>query len=277
MASSFKIGVLFCIYGQPNYIDNCLAPWIKARDTVFANCEWVLGAVSVPFSEYKPMFDAGLAKPDTQSEDILNGYMEAQKLDFLLSSSNFYSEAEARTFILRPLLQSNCDYVILVDVDEFYEEKDILAIVNFISLNPWVTWFRLSLKNYVFDTNTYLRAPFTPPRVFKVSTNGYKLDHFYFDNDVHYKGTIVGGGAFKDTNISYTQLPAMVIPKTVAFIKHYSWLNNEVSKAKVAYQEAHFKHGAGCSFKWSEANVLTWNMDYFKAIGQRPPEVLKDA
>ena len=136
-------------------------------------------------------------------------------------------------------------------------------IFKFVENNPFTTWFKIHFKNYVIDKNHYI-TDFCPPRIFRTES----IAEFFYDNDCLYYTD--GGG-----KVSYLNFPSMTVPKNIAFVKHYTWLDNERSKQKCEYQEKHFAHGAGCSFKWENSH-LTWNLEYFKKTGTSIPEIYQD-
>ena len=56
--------------------------------------------------------------------------------------------------------------------------------------------------------------------------------------------------------------PCGIIGQNVAWIRHYTWLNNERSKKKVEYQKA---RGWTCSYEWDyNENKLKFNAEYYK-------------
>jgi hypothetical protein len=256
---------------MPDYIEGSLTPWVSAKkDRFLDGVEVVISAVSLPFAEYKGNNDP----IDYRSEDILNGALAIGDIDYLTTGPAYISEAEARTLALKPLIDAKCDVFAIWDGDEHPSIEQIENIIKFVNLNPWQTWFKLSYKNYVFDENTYLVDRFQPPRIFRVTSNGYTLKDFYFDNDVRYEGFVAGAGGFENKVLSYKDLPNKVIPPAWSDIKHLSWLSNESSKRKVAYQMAHFGQ---CSYKWDEVNdKLAFNEEYFAKLGLPIPEVASD-
>jgi hypothetical protein len=170
-------------------------------------------------------------------------------------------------------LQQGCTDIVLFDGDEVITLEQLTDIVNFVKLEPWISWFNFSYKNFVFDTNTYLKDSFTPPRWFKVETNGYKLKNFYWDNDAVYYGVVNKHSQFLEKTISYKELPNKIIPKFTAFLNHYTWLNDERSRQKVNYQNKHFGH---CSFAWDESKGgLIFNENFYRQNNLELPKVVK--
>lgn len=259
-----KIGVLICGYDCEKEIVSVLTPWQTARVSKMGGHDFILSMVHGQFTEC------------ASDNIVIPNWAPKARLDYITSPTEPGSEAFMRNLALRPLLEQNCDYIWLVDADEYYTVSDIHEIMNFVVLSKWESWFRLSFKNYVFTRSQYLSTAFTPPRIFKNKTNGYQIKEFHYDNDIVYRGTIVDGNAFVNKEVNYTDLPSKTIPKNIAWVRHESWLNNERSKAKVAYQEKHFAHGAGCSFAWDDVMGLVWNDNYFNKTGQPIPTLKND-
>jgi len=256
-----KIGVLYCGYNCEEHLSS-LNTWTEWRMQDPQNR--AIAAVSIPFKEYK---DFKYSIDNTHG--ILAEKLKFQAIDALFIEPQHISEAEARNLGIKHLLETKCDYIILADADEHYKLIEIDAIIDFIGLDPWCSWFSFSLKNYVFDSKTYIVEPFTPPRAFRVNTNGHELQGLYWDNDPTYVNSLTGAA------INYKALPNKVIPAHVAFPKHLTWLSNEKSKLKCDYQQSHFK--GICGYRWNElTDNLEFNPDYYSKIGQPFPKLAKE-
>jgi hypothetical protein len=259
-----KVGVLFCSYSQPEYLIESLAPWMDAREGKLFNNSYLVAAVSVPFKEYKDL----LTPLDDITPNKLRVLKENNQIDELIDRPVYISEIDARQKALKYLLGNQCDIIISWDGDEFIKLSEMERIFNFVNVNKFISWFNLSYKNYVFNDHTYLEEPFTPPRIYKVKTNGYTLDSYIYDNNVAYKNDLNG------RIIDHRDLPSVIIPSTVAFLRHYSWLNNEGSKNKILYQ---MKRWNTCSYQWNyEKNCLEFNEKYYHNIGQSLPKVIEE-
>lgn len=224
------IGVIFTAYNVEPYVRESLEPFLREGFKV--------SAVSVPFRQYRNQ-----RFYEDKTTEILKEYKEISVID----SPLYIDEHQARQFALNKLY--DCDYIWLVDGDEIYSKENIDQIVEFISKEDSTCWFKLCLKNYVFNKSTYLEDPFVPPRIFKMFFNGYHSPEFYWDNDLCYSS--LGSTA----KVKYTNLPVKTVPQEVAWIDHYSWLNDGIGKRKVRYQE---DRGWDCSFLWGE-NGLEFN------------------
>ncbi len=250
-----KIGILLTAYNQKEYIDDCMEGLIAFKESNYVT----ISCVSVPFKEYKE-----ISSEDDGTRDTVAHYHERGYIDYLFTHPDFISEAEARNLALQPLLDSGCDYILLVDADEIYDNKHLKDIFEFVDSCEFIAWWTIALKN--FWGEGYIKEPFCPPRIFKTRLeSGLKLSKFYFDNEVFYSNS--------EHNISFENLPKQDISKEVAWIPHYSWLNNEKTKTKIIYQEKHFSHGAGCSYKWGE-NGIEINEEYYRKTGEKKPTII---
>lgn len=274
-----KIGIIFVSYNDLDNVEKSLSPWIHAKDKKLDGHEFIISAISLPFEGYK---DIPGFQEDETTYKILETALMYEKIDFLITGPKYIKETEARTLGMAPLLLEDfkrnpdktltmippCDYIWQVDSDEFYTQKEISKIIKFIEFNPDVTWFKGSLKNYIFDEKHYLEQSFNPSRIHKTKSNDFKVYIFNEDNDICYMHTecvtVVPQGFF----------PSLTIPKNVAFVKHLTWLNNDKSKKKIAYQTS---RGWQCSYKWNEEkNCLEFNENYYSKNNLSLPIVLND-
>jgi len=252
-----KYGIIYCGYNTEDYTLDSIRPFLQDQ-----NC--VVSAVSVPFAEYKNIdsFEDG-------TTDILRELVSSGELKYLVDSPKFISEADARNLALDNLKKYDLDYIWLVDSDEFYTKRDIEEIQKYVESSS-KNLFKISLRNYVFDTDHYLEEPFCPPRIFKTKIvipeleNFIELDKFYWDNDICY--------IFDNKYIKYDDVENLtVIPESVAIIKHFTWLNDKIGKRKVEYQHKHFGH---CGYRWnSEKESLEFDLDFHKANNLEIPIV----
>lgn len=252
---NMKIGILFCGYNSEEYVKEALEPFLKDK-------RFIVSAISVPFEEYKDQ------EPyEDSTTQFLKDKFASLELDYLATSPKFIPEADARNKALAPLLKEEVDYIWLVDADELYTPENINSIIDFIQENNSV-WYKLCFKNYVFDGKQYLEEPFCPPRIFKTAFPGFYYPQFFWDNDISY----VDGTSF--TRVAYHGFSNLTVPKEVAWIKHMTWINNEIGKRKVAYQESHFN--GMCSYKWNDdKKCLDFNEEYFKMTGEEKPKICK--
>lgn len=274
-----KIGFLLCGFECDEYIDRVLAPWLELKSqSNNSGDEFVFSCVYGQFKEYAEMFGQKTVKKPKWAKKysgLINNFVLTETPD---------SEANHRNLALKYLQDQKCDIIWLLDIqDEIYTVDGIKNIINFIKMNNYYCWYSVSLKNYVFDEKTYLLDPFTPPRIFRTSFNGYKLVKFSFDNDPIYQNynqdDLPGiNYQFDSTRYtSYKQFSNTIIPTNIGgTIRHFTWLNNEKSKNKIKYHHQHFGPGV-CSFKWNEQeNKVEFNELYYRSLGQFVPFVGTD-
>jgi len=241
-----KIGVLFSTYNSEGYIDECLSPWFKLKNEF----DITIGCNSGMYSDY---VNFGI---EPKNKPTLKKLVE-HDLDFLISTGpkSLLDENSSKNSILH-ILKNSCDLVWILDSDEFYTENDIRNIITFIEQTPEYDWYTINFKNYTFTTKLFMDG-FNPPRIFRTDRNG-GINEFYFDNHVNY-----------NDGENFESKPHAVIPRNVAWIKHYSWLNNDIrSKEKIVYQNNRFLNG--CSFVW-EDNKLKFSNEFYNRINQEIP------
>ena len=261
-----KIGIIAQGRNCADVLDDVLAPWIEAmkKHDIF------ICLTSATFKEMEKLGE-GPKNTDNTEEKFWEYNRKHPNNIIQIVFNKYASEAESRNAARQELQKLGVDLIWLLDLsDEYYTVEQIDNIIKFVKSEPFSIWFRLSFKNYVFDKKTYLTQPFTPPRIWRTNLGGYKLVECVYDNDFIYTNAI---GA----QISDKQLSNYIIPKSVAWIKHHSWLSDERSKGKILYQTSHFSHGAGCSYRWNDKeDKLEWNPVYFKKVGEVIPTTAKD-
>ncbi len=262
------IGVLFCGYNTIEYVSKSLASWQQAQSDKLFNSNWLISAVSLPFDKYKDMV---VEKDATQ--DFLRQEYNSHRIDYLATEPEYVGEATARNLALKPLLEAKCDLILCWDSDEVATIEQIQKMLEFVEVNRFESWFSISYKNYVFSKSQYLEEPFTPPRIFRVHTNGYEIDKFVWDNDIQYKRELVFSASPLPLTVSYKELPNKIIPPNVCFVPHYSWLNVKSSKDKCEYQQKHFGHSG---YRWDEKDGLKFNEEFYLTRGLMLPRVVSE-
>lgn len=241
------IGVIFSSLNDEANLALALSPWIEARRTGLGGHKWLICAVSVPFHG----FDVG---PMDMTQPRLEAHLLAGDIDHLIAGTSPMLETESRGAALVWLREQGADITWQADGDEHPTVPQIERIAAFVERNPLVVWFRLCLRNAVFNERTFLVEPFTPPRIHrvhpKVGVLSFTASCFLQDNDVGY-----AGGLTRDIKVQ-GQFASMTVPKSVAWVKHLSWIGDR-ARRKVAYQQA---RGWQCSFAWDDAQGgLIWN------------------
>ncbi len=237
-------GVILVGYNCQEYFDECLAPWLEARRTGVGGHQIKICAVNCPFTSFPLEDEDGTRAKFTE-------LLENNEIDFLVKTDNQVDETFARGKALEWCVANGCDFTWMCDLDEFYKLIDIERIINFVEKQKFVASFKIPLKNYIFNGDEYLEEPFTPFRIHRLKYQSYVANSFWDDNNIQYKGTITRDFKF-DINFPYT-----VIPSSLVWIRHQTWMNNERSKSKVFYQKA---RNWNCSYQWNEIeNKLEFN------------------
>lgn len=265
-----KIGIIFCAYGNPSYIEKCIEPWLKLKDKY----DILISAVHGQFKEYH---ENDVLDVDTETLDELIYLKDINLIDNLYIQNYYWddkpeyiyqTEAEIRNKGLEYFKDKDRDVIWLLDLDEFYTIQEIENIINYINKpeNDMVAWFGLNFKNYIFDGKQWIDG-FCPPRIFKINYTNLIIKNFYYDNDLIYKDKSL------EIEINYKYLPSVEIPTTEAHIKHLTWLHSN-GKSKVEYQLSHFGH---CSYKWNdEKKELELDVDFYKKNRLNLPIIYKD-
>lgn len=252
-----RIGVILTAYACEETLEECLKPWVSYRER---------NPHSVYIAANSFLFKDAQKKDNGKTESVLKDFFLRGHLSYKTGDS-ILTEAEARNISFEILRNRDVDYYWILDGDEIYTEEQIGSIIEYIKKQTFITWYRLSFKNYVFDEKTFLRDPFTPPRIFKSRKETYEFSGFYFDNDPIYKDIIT------EKEVSYKNFSSKTVPPSIAHIKHLTWLSNKNSKDKVEYQNKHFGN-SGCSYRWNyDEDKLEFNKDFFIKNNQSIPEV----
>ncbi len=258
----FKIGILWAGYCCENEIMDNLNPWFNR---VGSETDFVFSCVSTPFEGYE-------LGNNHETIKALEFLLQSKLVQFVNISSEPMTEADARNLALQPLLKEKCDYVIMLDSDELYSEKDLHNILYFLNNedNQFYGLMKIEFRNLVFDNKHYVKN-FSPSRIWKVNLGNYRLGSVIYDNDCEY----IGDNGLKASD---KILASKLISTELVNPLHLSWNNYERSCKKIKYQESRWNPplGNGCSFKIDEENKrICWNLDYFNRIGQQPPEVFE--
>lgn len=242
-----KVGLIYCSFGTLDLTPASLAPWLAAKASRLGGHDYVIAAVSCPFSGFPDAKDDGTV-------DALFKQVSHEKIDHLVVSDTPIPETEARGRALRWLVTQGCGLSVMVDSDEFWTVDQISKAITFMEERPFLCWARVCLKNYVFDTKTHLVEPFSPPRLHRLAYQSvYKAVGFEQDNDVRY--ALWPGGAL----VSQEGLPHATVPKNLVWVRHESWPNSPRSKSKIEYQ-LKGRNWPSCSFSWDDSQGgLVWN------------------
>jgi hypothetical protein len=229
------------------------------------NYEYLICAVSVPFLEYK----GDEFKDGTQ--DILRNYYNEHKIDNLITEPEYTPEWIARDQAAQYLISQGVEIIILVDSDEIWKEEQIQQVLGKVCLDKFTSWFSVQYRNYVFTKDTYLEEFFTPPRIFRVRTNGYTIQNCVYDNDFNYGTECFEFNKNCKKVVSYKELPTKLIRGLI--IDHFSWLSCENSRRKVEYQTKRWGKD-GCSYAWLNGRLI-FNEEFYKKNNLNYPKILK--
>ncbi len=246
-------GIIFCGFNCADTLEESLAPWIAAREWRLGGHDWVISAISVPFTGFPQ-------ETLDRTHEILTSHFERGYIDFLNKGTDkTWTEVQARGMALQDLVSAGCSLSWQVDSDENYEVGQIARIVAFVEARPFVDAWKLSLKNYVGlngDDKTYLVEPFQPMRLHRLHlANGLCVDRFYQDNNVCY--TRPGEQDKPDNVVADVQLAVATVPPGCAWISHQSWPPTIRSRRKCEYQLS--RAGWKPDFAWDDSRGgLVW-------------------
>ncbi len=270
-----KIGVIFCAWNTEDMLTMSLSPWLEARKQRLGGHDFVIAAVSVPFegfSQEGPLDDTTENLVAHRVGGLIDHVITPMVMDGE-DDPRKWKETEARGAALTWLVSAGTDWTIQADSDEGYTIDEIQRICAFVEARPHVPWFRGSLRNAVFTKDQYLVEPFTPARIHRSHVPGLKAARFWDDNNVEYECTAPD---MKGVFARDLTLPSARIPKSVAWVKHMTWLNDSRSRLKILYQTQGRKWPS-CSFAWDDSRGgLVWNEEHFRRTGQPIPEVAHD-
>ena len=250
-----KIGLIYSAYDSERYLKESLESWLNLKNN--SQHEIIIAASDGIWEKYQ---EIGLDEIHDKSLDIL---LESN-VDFLYKNRSPYviSEEESRTTLLRFLNYHNCDLLWMVDGDEVFTTQDILNIIEYIESNPQVECFRVNYKNFTIRNPLFLND-FVKATIYRGNIRG-GLTKFIFDNDAVYSD-----GAVPDTMNTH------LIPRSVVFPKHYTWLEDDdrIPK-KIQHQEHKYiwsgQKGSRCQYRMA-GDKLKFNENFWNNRGLQFP------
>jgi len=252
-----KIGILLTIYNCDKYIDAVLEPWFKLKERY----NLVIAANSGMFKDYLSL---GLPYRNEETLEKLSKW----DIDFQVTTkgTNLLDEDESRNTCLNYLKKHNCDLIWYLDGDEEFTVNQIENILDFINRNQQYDYFTLSFKNLTFQENYFV--DYFRESIYRTNRHG-GISHYYFDSYLTYNDGTVTQSA-----------NGCVIPKSLAYIKHYSWLNDDTrSLDKIPYQRMRYVGANGdlnedcrCAFEWNqETNSLEFSKSFYSCRNMEIP------
>tara|TARA_R110001592_G_scaffold221594_1_gene476472 strand:- start:237 stop:1376 length:1140 start_codon:yes stop_codon:yes gene_type:complete len=216
-----KIGIIFAIYNCEEFIDECLEPWLKLRNSH----NLILTATSGQFQPYQKL---GIKNKNQKTISKL----VTKELDYISTTAgnNLISEDSSRNTCLNFLKPHNCDVIWLVDGDELYTEKNIKDIINYVNSTPNEKAYQLYFKNYIHKY-PYFMPPWNRLTLFRNNLYG-GVKEFYFDAFFN----------FEEESKSVDDLFMHQVPKHIAHIEHHSWTSRDATIDKIKYQKERYKN-----------------------------------
>jgi hypothetical protein len=157
------------------------------------------------------------------------------------------------------LKKQDCDLIWYLDGDEEYTSNQIENIMDFIVRHPTYDYYTVPFKNLTFKENLF--NDYFRESIFRTNRHG-GISHYYFDSFLTYNdGTLT------------QQALGIEIPKSVSYIKHYSWLDDDTrSMDKIPYQKWRYVGHDGklsedcrCAFEWNqETNKLEYSKSFYQ-------------
>lgn len=256
-----RIGVIFAAYNCEEFVDRCLDPWFKLRESH----DFVLTVTSGRFSDYQK-----LEIPNKNKETLKK--LVSWDFDYfsITGGDKLLDEDTSRNRCLEYLKAYNCDLIWLVDLDEFYTCDQILSTIDHVNSNPDINIFWINFKNYTIDFPLFL--PWSRPTLYRNNIRG-GIRNFYFDSYFTYSDGLDIGEEKKST-----------IPKEVAFVDHLTWISRDAVRDKIRYQNlrycgpsGNFPEEARCSFKWNQdLDRLEFNDSFYQFYKTQIP-VLRES
>ena len=247
-----KLGLVTTAYNSEPWLEEFLNIWGEVKRN--SQHDITLAFIHNCFKEN---YELGLPiKSRDKTHEILSS---CNFLDFYRFSDEPLIECNARNVCLNFVKSADVNYVFGAGTDELYTPEELENTFNFIEDTKefFPHFYRIHYKNYVFDGKGWISG-FCPPRVWDTRN----LGEFYGDDDVYY---VVGGRAR-----SYLEFSSIEIPKSVAHVKHMTWLHSN-GKEKAEYQKKRWGKD-GCSYSWNyEKGELEFNRAYYEKIGGEVP------
>jgi hypothetical protein len=256
---SLKIGVQFLAYNCKKSFPEFIKPWKKLKDEY--NLYFYVGSCQFPIY-------ANLGYEDNNAstvEMLKNEYSNI--IDYLYTPSKPKKEEDLRNKCLEVFKGKGVDLMWVVDSDEFFTEKEICNVLDYVRQNNHIDWYSLQYKNYVGDGEGWV--DFEAPRLWWMNRNK-GIRSFHRDCWVIY-----------NNEKECRQANWKTIPKKIAVPRHMTWVASfdesrpSDVRAKIRYQNINYSDG--CGFKWDEKKgELSFNEEWLKTNNKKMPKIHSD-
>ncbi len=254
-----KIGIIYTAYNTIEYI-KFADPFILYRKNNPGKME--IGVVSVPFEEYRE-----ITSENDGTTDYFKGLAAQNKVDFVIDNPRFIKEHEARDLVLQKLLNSNPDWILLVDADENYTYDEISRLFDYLENDFDAKLYavhKIEFKNIVFDGTKYIKG-FAPKRCFNNRLKDFSIHSVRWDNDIYFADEDTGR-LYKDDEFSCNKISLKILNP-----RHVTWLHGEKSCSKVDYQVKHFGFSG---YKYDKlTRKLNFDYEFHSRNGLAIPEL----
>jgi glycosyltransferase involved in cell wall biosynthesis len=169
-----KLGAICTAYNEVKFIECSLLSIIDHVD-----------CISLVEGSYKERIALGQSPRSTDGTlEVISNFISNQDINkkIVYKQANEESDAHQRNVSLDVLKQKNCDWVIIVDMDEVYTPQIFKLIHKVIDTNKKQDVFYHTCKTFVNDFDKYVKQQF--PRLFRL----YEDTEFVNDNFVNCNG-----------------------------------------------------------------------------------------
>lgn len=268
-----KIALIVVAYNSENYINSCLAPFLRIKHGLKSEWNEVIEKpseeIDIKICAVSAVFkNSGYNGTENEkTSNILRNYEQSGAIEkYIEIKNNIIEDYESRMTAWEYLKDFDIDYVFQLDADEFWTKEQIINTINLIKRYEFTECFKIRFKNYIgkLEDKTYVDN-FYPLRIINNKLNkGFKT--FTWDND----------GIWN--NGKQTQSAAsIIIPKNIAFVEHLSWIYEKDPQRiinKINFQKSNL---GCCSYKWNEKeNKLVFDLEYHNRYNISVPEIQKD-
>lgn len=258
-----KIGISTIAYESKDLLNKCFTAWNKIKKN--KNLYSEITDIKICFSHgcFEETYKLGFPIYSTDGTCELAKELKANgEIDELIIYDTPQKEYEMWTNNFLKLKEHDIDLLIMVNVDEIWEEEEIKKLLNLVSENKLIDYFKINFKNFCIDYSTWV-DDFIVPRVWFVNKNN-GLKRYYRDELVEYNN------GKKDIECVHA-----IVSKNYIFPKHYSWVGSkEYLQRKLHFQKLRYGQ---CSYEWDQENdKLKLNDNYYLKNNLAKPNLKYD-